>query len=126
MKIAILDDDERIRISISLLLQALGHIPKAFATEQDMFAEIKAFEPEMIVLDQMLGGKRTGIQLVEELRRSYPRLKIVIVSGYPQSELTRAVELNGVSFLAKPFSLESLARQIGRQESNDLKRNAER
>ena len=117
LRISILDDDERIRISVSLLLQALGHTPKAFATEQAMFAEIQEFEPEMMILDQMLGGERTGIQLVDDLRRVCPELPIVIVSGYPQPELTKAVELKGVGFLAKPFSLESLANRIADQQS---------
>lgn len=112
MRVAILDDDEPIRVSVSMLLEALGHTSKAFATEQDLFAGIQAFEPEILMLDQMLGGNRTGIQLVEELRSRYPGLRIVIVSGYPQPALRTAVELNDVGFLAKPFSIESLARII--------------
>ena len=112
MKIAILDDDESIRITVSLLLKSRGHTPQAFATEEELFFGLDVFNPDMVILDQMLGGNRTGIQLVEDLRNKYPELPIVIISGYPQLQLDQAVELNRVSFLSKPFSLAALERQI--------------
>ena len=118
MKIAVLDDDERIRTTVSLLLEALDHTPRAFATEDELFVGLETFAPEMVIVDQMLGAKRTGIQLVQDLRDKYSALPIVIISGYPQMELDKAVELNHVSFLAKPFSLAALEKRIS-EYSND-------
>ena len=114
MKIAILDDDEPIRITVSLLLEKIGHTPQAFSNAEEFFLGLKTFDPDLVIVDQMLGGKRTGIQLVEELRNLYSDLPIVIVSGYPQLELNQAVELNDVNFLPKPFSLAALEKQIAK------------
>ena len=118
MKIAILDDDEPIRITISLLLEQIGHIPKAFATEEELFLGLETFKADVVILDQMLGGKRTGLQLVKDLRERYSELPIVVVSGYPQLEINQAVKQNDVTFLTKPFSLAALQEQISKYSSD--------
>ena len=114
MKIAILDDDEPIRITVSLLLEKIGHTPQAYSTEEELFLGLKTFDADIVILDQMLGGKRTGIQIVEDLRRQYSGMPIVIVSGYPQQEVNQAVTLDDVNFLPKPFSLAALEEQISK------------
>ena len=118
MKIAILDDDEPIRITVCLLLKNIGHTPKAFSTEQELFLGLKTFDPGMVILDQMLGANRTGIQLVEDIRNQYPKLPIVIVSGYPRLQLNQAVELNDVGFLPKPFTLAELQEKIAKYSTD--------
>ena len=114
MKIAILDDDEPIRITVSLLLEKIGHTPKAFSTEEEFFLGFEDFNPDMVILDQMLGAERTGVQLVEDIRKKRSELPIVIVSGYPQLELNQSVKLKDVSFLPKPFTLAALEKQIAK------------
>jgi DNA-binding NarL/FixJ family response regulator len=37
--------------------------------------------PDLVVLDHMLGGGVTGLQIADELRRSHPSLRVVLFSA---------------------------------------------
>jgi YesN/AraC family two-component response regulator len=55
----------------------------------------------------------SGAQLAAELRHTQPDIKIVFISGYTENAITQHGVLDeGVAFLAKPFSRESLARKL--------------
>jgi YesN/AraC family two-component response regulator len=55
----------------------------------------------------------SGAQLAAELRRTQPDLKVVFISGYTETAISQhGVLEEGVAFLAKPFTRESLARKL--------------
>ena len=55
----------------------------------------------------------SGAQLAAELRQTQPDIKVVFISGYTENAISQHGVLDeGVAFLAKPFSRESLARKL--------------
>jgi hypothetical protein len=66
----------------------------------------------MLITDVIL-PEMSGRRLAEMARQWRPGLRVLFLSGYSDGEIERAGVLQaGLNFLAKPFSLESLARKI--------------
>ena len=54
-----------------------------------------------------------GRELAEELRKTFPRLKVIFTSGYPGDAVVRhGVLESGSAFVQKPFSMQFLAKKI--------------
>ncbi len=49
-----------------------------------------------------------GPTLVRAARAQYPDLKILFMSGYAEEQLRKSIDIDRVSFLAKPFSVQQL------------------
>ncbi len=68
--------------------------------------------PALLVTDIVMPGMN-GRALADQLRSSYPRLKVLYVSGYTDDALIRRGVLpSGTDFLQKPFSLAALAKKL--------------
>jgi two-component system cell cycle sensor histidine kinase/response regulator CckA len=50
-----------------------------------------------------------GPSMVREARKTHPKLKILFMSGYAEEQLRNSIDLDGVAFLPKPFSVQELA-----------------
>jgi len=57
------------------------------------------------VVMPMMDGPTT----VREARKTHPDLPILFISGYAEEQLRKTIDLDRVAFLAKPFSVQSLA-----------------
>ncbi|MBI5381946.1 MAG: DUF3365 domain-containing protein [Opitutae bacterium] len=70
---------------------------------------------DLLISDMIMPGGMTGLELAQELRRIHPGLKVLISSGYSLDLVSsnRLAE-DGITLLAKPYQLESLARSIRR------------
>ena len=51
----------------------------------------------------------TGRPWSSEARKSRPELKILFMSGYAEEQLRNSMDVDNVSFLPKPFSVQELA-----------------
>lgn len=69
-------------------------------------------EVHLLLTDVVLPG-RTGNNLARDLQALCPALKTVFISGYPENAVTnQELRKPGVTYLPKPFSLESLLRTV--------------
>jgi two-component system chemotaxis response regulator CheY len=107
MRILVVDDNELTRYTIKSLLANLGHEVAGEAADFDeavrFFAELK---PDAVLLDLILPGK-SGIEVLEQLRRLDPKCKVVILTAVEQSEIDLKLSgLGATAILRKPFSFE--------------------
>ena len=69
-------------------------------------------EIDLLIADMIMPGMSGG-DLARQLAGVRPGLKCLFMSGYPADVVTQQVVLDeGVQFLAKPFSRDSLARKV--------------
>jgi len=110
--IAVLDDDHDFRNYIADFLGDEGlYTVRAFAHPDDLFAACNERRPDIVLLDMMMGESR-GDKVLEELLLRWPKLCVIIITGYPSLEDMRATfRMKVFDYLAKPFSLSQL-RQI--------------
>lgn len=64
--------------------------------------------PDLLISDVVM-PMMDGPTMVRHARVQYPDLPILFMSGYAEEQLRRSIDLDNVSFLAKPFSVQQLA-----------------
>jgi two-component system cell cycle sensor histidine kinase/response regulator CckA len=63
---------------------------------------------DLLISDVVMPGM-DGPTVVREARKSRPELKILFMSGYAEEQLRKSIDIDNVSFLPKPFSVQELA-----------------
>ena len=102
-KIFLIDDDETIRKSLSLLLLSAGYAIESFNSFEDFIERGNFNDVGCILLDVYLGGK-TGLELQEEIKRKYPNLPIIYITGFGDIPMSvHALKKGAINFLQKPI-----------------------
>ena len=108
LSIVALDDDADFREYISDLLAGDGHSVQAVATPRALFDACEADLPDIVLLDMNM-GKSSGQEVLEEIRRRWQKLCVIVVTGFPSLESMRTTFKRDVfDYLAKPFSIDDL------------------
>ncbi len=106
-KILVVDDDERIRALLLRMLERVGHEVALAADGDAAIAHYRQRGADLVLADILMPGK-DGIEMILELRREAPELKIIAMSGGgrigPGCYLGIAEKLGAARTLAKPFS----------------------
>ena len=110
-KILVIDDSEDIRVLLHQALQSAGH---SVIEAADGDLGLKAFrehQPDLVITDIVMPNKE-GLETIMELRREFPAVKIVAMSGGTRgmviSFLPAAKKLGADYTLPKPFNLGEL------------------
>lgn len=112
LAIVALDDDADFRQYIRTVLEGEGHDVRAVATPEEFFATCEGRLPDVVLLDMNM-GRASGEQVLLELRRRWPRLCVIVVTGYPSFDSMRETFKQDVfDYLAKPFSLVELKKTL--------------
>lgn len=121
-RILLVEDDHYIAKIIGLGMQTLGlpyHLDQAGSTEEGL--DLWGAQPYDIVLtDYNLRG-RSGLKLIEELKRRGANVPMMLFTAYDSAQTRREAEAVGVSaFLSKPFLIDEFVnttrRLIGQRE----------
>lgn len=112
LAIVALDDDADFRQYIVTMLEGEGHEARAVATPEEFFAACEGRLPDVVLLDIKM-GRHSGEEVLLELRRRWPRLCVIVVTGYPTMDSMRQTFRQDVfDYISKPFSIEQLRRAL--------------
>jgi len=104
----VVDDDPDIRIVLTRALAARQWNAVAVESGEAALAELEDRSFDLIFLDLMMAGMN-GAQTFQEIRRKDPAAQVVIVTGFPDSEMMAAALKTGpLAVMLKPFTLEHL------------------
>ena len=120
--ILVADDDPVFCNSLSDALQAAGFKVKA-ACDGDRVRHIAAAESIDILLLDMKFPPHNGLETYRQIKKVQPDVITIIVTGYAEEMedlISRALDENVYTFLAKPVEIEKLLAAI-RQGLNDKK-----
>jgi len=106
-KILLAEDDTTMVSLLKTLLQMEGFEVVALDVESDIPAAVKREKPDAIFMDVHL-GERSGIQVLESIRKSQDAdgIRIVMTSGMNMAE--ECLQLGANAFLQKPFMPDDL------------------
>lgn len=100
----LVDDDEIVRESVSLLVETAGYPVVAFDCAEDFLAAWRSREHGCLLLDMCMPGM-SGAELQEELLRRDIDLPIIFMSAFGDVPTTvRAIKGGAVDFLTKPVN----------------------
>jgi PAS domain S-box-containing protein len=109
--IVVVDDDKLVLTNTKAMLEDFGHtVIDAISGPAALEAMRKTPHVDLVITDQAM-PQMTGMQLAAAIRVDWPKLPILLVSGYAELPSTASFDLPK---LAKPFSLDDLAYAIAR------------
>jgi NtrC-family two-component system response regulator AlgB len=104
LRILIVDDEENIRLTLSLCLEADGHQVSTAGTVQAALVEVSQRAFDLIFLDLRL-GLDNGLDLIPTLLAENPWSKIVVITAYASVETAvEAMKRGAADYLPKPFT----------------------
>jgi DNA-binding NtrC family response regulator len=113
--VLVVDDEPLIRWSLSEGLTDQGYVVRLAASGAEARAALAMLgdEPLVIVLDLRLPDV-VDLSLLQEIRRRWPDVPIVIMSAHGTAEdRTRSAALGAYRFVEKPFDVSDVVRLVG-------------
>jgi DNA-binding response OmpR family regulator len=110
-KILIIEDEGEMCLLLNILLTdediELEHVKKLSSAVE----YLKENWPSLIILDNKLPDGY-GVDFISSLKRNYPGIKIIMITGYDSSVKDVALENGADSFLEKPFTKQELFESV--------------
>ena len=101
--ILVVDDEEVVRLLFKTILGELGHQVTGAETAAKGLAEVKEQDFDLVFLDLKMPGM-DGAELFRRIKTIKPRLPVIIITGYPDSEImARALGYGPFGVMNKPF-----------------------
>lgn len=108
----VIDDDPSMRKLMRLSLEKEGYRVITASNGREGLAQVRANQVQLVLLDLKMPGMK-GPEIVAELNTSHPDLPIIIVTGYPDSQMM--MEVNAVCpvmLVAKPIDKRILIQAV--------------
>ncbi|MEM6375940.1 MAG: sigma-54 dependent transcriptional regulator [Pseudomonadota bacterium] len=123
--ILIVDDERDIRELISDILKDEGFSTRVAANSDQAMKAISEERPGLLILDIWLkDSNMDGIDILKCVKRDYPAVPVVIISGHGNIEIAvAAIKQGAYDFIEKPFNIDQLLVVIRRgMETSRLRR----
>jgi two-component system, response regulator YesN len=116
LRIAIADDEERIRLGLAKLIRSASpeyKVEGIYSNGAELLRHVEQHGADLVVTDIRM-PVMNGLEFAEKLMGSHPGVRCVIISGYHDFEYARAALRYKVSdYLIKPVDKTELYRLLG-------------
>jgi DNA-binding NtrC family response regulator len=110
--IMVLDDVMDAGEMVKRMLERKGHAVTAFTEEARALEHARAGNVDLAILDIKL-KKMSGVDVLEELKKINPEIKVVMLTGYPTLETARqAQQLGAFDYCVKPIDKDELEEKV--------------
>tara|TARA_B100000686_G_C16781742_1_gene972376 strand:- start:652 stop:2043 length:1392 start_codon:yes stop_codon:yes gene_type:complete len=108
--ILIVDDEVDIREMVAGILSDEGYDARVASNSVEAIEAINEQPPSLLLLDIWLeGSERDGLELLDIVRRSYPGLPVVMISGHGNIvTAVSAIKRGAYDYIEKPFKSDQL------------------
>ena len=121
MKILVVDDDAIVIKSCRRILEAEGFEVTSVPSADEALEKIKYYEFDLLLMDVKM-PKHDGIFLMREVKKNWPDIPIMVMSGYPTPEtIADVLKLGATQFIPKPFRPDELVKAV-RQATQKMPR----
>ncbi|NJD68259.1 MAG: Fis family transcriptional regulator [Candidatus Methylomirabilota bacterium] len=106
--ILVVDDEQGMREFLTVLLEKQGHRVIA-AADGEQALELIAQKPPDLVISDIRMPKVDGVSLLTGIRKSYPRLPVVMMTAYASMDSTiQTMRLGADDYITKPFRIDEI------------------
>ncbi len=104
-KILVVDDDPYLLSLLSDTLKAIGYSSVCANDGVEAIEVLEKEEFDLVITDIKM-PRMDGVELLQNIRKLYPRLPVLFITGVASPEIIGQVAPNG--FLAKPFRISNI------------------
>src|SRR5580658_214937 len=110
--VAIVDDDDSVRVTLQELLRSAGFSSEAFESAEDFLGSGHQRETACLITDIRMPGM-SGLELQAKLNAEHCRIPTIFITAHGDEEMRfRALREGAVEFLPKPFDDEALIESV--------------
>ncbi|TVR49576.1 MAG: response regulator [Puniceicoccaceae bacterium] len=109
------EDEAMIRELIQIFLHNLGYTVVEAVNGRDCLAKARKLrkKPIRLLITDLVMPEMGGIELAAAIRKEFPEIRILFVSGYTDDIVILEGQLNErTAFLRKPFNFDSLRAKL--------------
>ena len=108
LKVLIIDDEESMRDSCSLILKKDGYLIDTAENGNEGLKKLEEWHPEFVLIDLKMPGIG-GLEVLEKVKEFDPEIIPIVITGYATVEsAVEAMKRGAYDFLPKPFTPEEL------------------
>ena len=112
-RILLVEDEDTVRAVAERALTRAGYtVTTASDGEEGLELVQGGGEFDLIVSDVVM-PVMDGPAMVRSIRQLHPALPVLFMSGYAEEQLRKEIDLEGVHFLPKPFSVQQIGDKVG-------------
>jgi FixJ family two-component response regulator len=110
--VAVVDDDDSMRIALEGLLKAVGFPARAFASAEEFLKSGQQHQTSCLIADIRMPGM-SGLELQAQLNADRCRIPIIFITAHGDAKMRlQALRAGAVEFLSKPFDEEVLLESV--------------
>ena len=114
--ILIADDDNAIRLSLSMLLRKAGYEVKAVATPAEVIDTVRSTAPQLVMLDMNFSRATSGdegLTLLRQVKVFRPEAPVILITAWGSIPLAvEGVRAGAFDFITKPWDNAALVQRI--------------
>jgi len=111
-RVLVVDDEEYVRYSVGRMLEKAGFEVRAAAGGEEALEAMRHDVPDLVLLDLKMPGM-DGPEVLQEIRRDWNDIPVVILTGYPESELvSQALRYSPITLLTKDGPREMIVEAV--------------
>jgi len=106
--ILVVDDEEKIRHILQIMLSLKGHKVDCAASGEEALGMIKENCYDLVIADIKMNGM-SGLELLEEIKKLSPPVPVIFITAYATVEsAVEAMRAGAVDYIPKPFEEERI------------------
>jgi signal transduction histidine kinase len=109
--IALIDDDPQVRATLAEVLRGAGAEVREAGDGAEGLALVRARKPDLVVVDFAMPGM-SGAEVARAVHEVHPGLRVLVVTGFAESQKLDAISGPDVAMLRKPFESHELLRRV--------------
>jgi FixJ family two-component response regulator len=110
--VAIVDDDDLMRMALQGLLKSAGLLAQAFASAEEFLKSGHQQDTGCLITDIRMPGM-SGLELQAQLNADHYRIPTIFITAHGEAKMRmQAMRAGAVEFLAKPFNDEALLESV--------------
>ena len=94
-KILVVDDDESMRTTLSLLLKAEGHEVVGAKSEREAIRRIRKESFDLVITDLRMESHVSGIEVLKKVKRFSPQTEVVVATAF--GSIKSAIDSSSIS-----------------------------
>jgi len=110
--ILVLDDVFDAVALLKRILEKKGHKVVGFTEEEEAIGHVRAYKVDLAILDIKL-KKMDGVEVLAEMKKADPRMRAIMLTGYPTLETARESLRHGaMEYCVKPIDKEEIEEKV--------------
>ncbi len=112
-KILVVDDDQSMRTTLSLLLKAEGHEVAEASSEKEAMKRIRKESFDLVITDLRMEERDSGIRVLREVKRLCPGTEVIVATAFGSiSTAIEATKLGACDYITTPCENEEIVFKV--------------